>query len=158
MEKPVIATGYSGNVDYMTPENSYLCGYDLTVIGPGNHHYSNLGDWANVKVDEAAYWMDYVVKNYEEAKGKAKRGKEDILRNYSLSAVGSCVEKRLKTISSEWDPAVDRFSQRNLYISCVKDYIVHSCYMLTKHYGGAVKRRVNKLKSKLEKIYRGQRD
>ena len=30
MEKPVIATGYSGNLDFMTHENSFLCGYKLS--------------------------------------------------------------------------------------------------------------------------------
>ena len=32
--KPVIATDYSGNLDFMTPENSYLCSYTLRQIGP----------------------------------------------------------------------------------------------------------------------------
>ncbi len=37
--KPVIATGYSGNLDYMTPENSYLVDYELRRIGEGNFPY-----------------------------------------------------------------------------------------------------------------------
>jgi hypothetical protein len=32
--KPVIATGYSGNVDFMTPTNSYLVDYATTRVGP----------------------------------------------------------------------------------------------------------------------------
>ncbi len=37
--KPVIATGYSGNVDFMTPENSYLVDYELAPIGEGAEPY-----------------------------------------------------------------------------------------------------------------------
>ncbi len=33
--KPVIATRYSGNLDFMTDANSYLVDYTLTEIGPG---------------------------------------------------------------------------------------------------------------------------
>ena len=33
--KPVLATGYSGNVDFMTAENSYLVDYAMAPIGPG---------------------------------------------------------------------------------------------------------------------------
>ena len=32
--KPVIATGYSGNTDFMTPANSYLVDWTLTEVGP----------------------------------------------------------------------------------------------------------------------------
>src|SRR5262249_49655448 len=33
--RPVIATAYSGNVDFMTEENSYLVPHGMTEIGPG---------------------------------------------------------------------------------------------------------------------------
>ena len=41
--KPVIATGYSGNLDYMTPKNSYLVDFELTPIGSGNAPYPPYG-------------------------------------------------------------------------------------------------------------------
>ena len=79
--------------------------------------------------------MDYVVKNYEEAKGKPREIKKISSQLLTLCDRYLCGKKIKDNIFLEWDPAVDRFSQRNLYISCVEDYIVHSCYMLTKHYG-----------------------
>ena len=33
--RPVIATAYSGNLDFMTEENSYLVPHTMTEIGPG---------------------------------------------------------------------------------------------------------------------------
>ena len=33
--KPVIATGYSGNLDFMTEENSFLVHYKVGVVPPG---------------------------------------------------------------------------------------------------------------------------
>ena len=37
--KPVIATGYSGNLDFMTPSNSLLVDYRMVPIGPGADPY-----------------------------------------------------------------------------------------------------------------------
>ena len=37
--KPVIATGFSGNTDFMTPANSYLVDWALTEVGPDAEHY-----------------------------------------------------------------------------------------------------------------------
>ena len=37
--KPVIATGYSGNLDFMTPENSYLVDYTIGAVPAGLRPY-----------------------------------------------------------------------------------------------------------------------
>src|SRR5262249_5341054 len=49
--KPVIATGYSGNLDFMTPENSYLVDHRLVPIGAGNDPYPPDGQWAEPDVE-----------------------------------------------------------------------------------------------------------
>ena len=41
--KPVIATGFSGNTDFMTPANSYLVDWTLTEVGPEAEHYPEDG-------------------------------------------------------------------------------------------------------------------
>ncbi len=48
--KPVIATGYSGNLDFMSDDNSYLVDYRLVQIGPGNDPYPADGSWAEPDV------------------------------------------------------------------------------------------------------------
>ena len=60
--RPVIATGWSGNMDFMTPGDSCLVGYELVpvrathfayrpeAIGPGQV-------WAEPSIPEAAQWM-----------------------------------------------------------------------------------------------------
>ena len=37
--KPVIATGYSGNMDFMTVENSFPIPFELVSVGPGAEPY-----------------------------------------------------------------------------------------------------------------------
>ena len=60
--RPVIATGWSGNMDFMTPENSCLVGYQLgRVRSPHPAYAAELARpeqvWAEPDIDEAAAWM-----------------------------------------------------------------------------------------------------
>lgn len=52
--KPVIATGYSGNLDFMNSNNSILIDYSLEVIGPDSHPYSENSNWAKPDLSQAA--------------------------------------------------------------------------------------------------------
>ncbi len=58
--KPVIATGYSGNLDFMTAENGLLVDYELVPIGPGAPPYPADGEWADPNVEHAAALMRLV--------------------------------------------------------------------------------------------------
>ncbi len=52
--KPVIATNFSGNTDFMTAENSYLVDWSLTTVGEGGDNYPPEGHWAEPDLDHAA--------------------------------------------------------------------------------------------------------
>lgn len=103
MEKPVIATGFSGNLDFMTPQNSFLCKYAMAPIGPGNYPYPAEGVWANVDIDDAAHWMRYVVDNKPEAKSRGVLARQDMVRNHSFDAVGKAVAESFQEISARWN-------------------------------------------------------
>ncbi len=55
--KPVIATGYSGNLDFMTADNSMLVEFALVPVGPGADPYPADGQWADPSVEHAAALM-----------------------------------------------------------------------------------------------------
>lgn len=99
LEKPVIATGYSGNLDFMNEENSFLCPYTFVPIGPNHYPYPEDGLWADADIDQAAFWMNYVVKNPIESMIKAKRGKQFILEHHSDEVVGQQISQRLNQIA-----------------------------------------------------------
>lgn len=98
MGKPVIATGYSGNLDFMTQKNSYLCDFALVPIGPNIRPYPPNGLWADVNIDQAASWMNHVVNDRPEATIRGLLGQKEIRSNNSLDAVGICIEERLQKI------------------------------------------------------------
>lgn len=97
--KPVIATGYSGNLDFMNEETSFLCSHLLKPIGKGNFPYPAQGIWADVDVNHAALYMKEVFNHPEKAIAKAQKGKEFLLKHHSCQAVGEQINKRLLKIS-----------------------------------------------------------
>ena len=96
--KPVIATGYSGNLEFMNEENSFLCSYQLKQVGSGYFPYTPDAVWADVDVEHAAYWMSYVFNNPIEAQIKARKGQEFIQKNHSEEAVYKQMMERLNNI------------------------------------------------------------
>jgi glycosyltransferase involved in cell wall biosynthesis len=93
--KPVIATSYSGNLDYMTERNSYLVDYRLVPIGPGHAPYPPYGVWAEPDVDHAARLMREVFDEREEALRRGRVAAVDIRASHSPEAAGRIMAERL---------------------------------------------------------------
>ena len=56
--KPVVATGWSGNVDFMNSENSALIGYKLVSAVDAQGVYRMTGQqWAEADIPQAAAWL-----------------------------------------------------------------------------------------------------
>ena len=56
--KPVVATGWSGNLDFMTERNSALVSYSLVPVQDPEGAFDADGQkWADADVDEAARWL-----------------------------------------------------------------------------------------------------
>ena len=106
--KPVIATGYSGNLDYMTPENSYLVDYELQRIGRGNSPYPADGEWADPDIDHAARLMREVVEDPLAAERRGQQAAADIRAGYSPDAAGETMERRLEHVRSHLEARASR--------------------------------------------------
>lgn len=94
--KPVIATAYSGNLDYMTPQNSFLVDYELVPIGAGVDPYPAEGSWAQPDVEHAAALMRRVHDDPAAAGARAARGQAELRASHSREAVGRAIRRRLE--------------------------------------------------------------
>ncbi|MGA8364213.1 MAG: glycosyltransferase [Solirubrobacteraceae bacterium] len=99
--KPVIGTGYSGNLDFMNAENSYLVEYELGRVGPDCEIYPPEGTWAGPSVEHAAELMRRVVEQPEEAAAIGARAREDVARELSPQATGEAMRRRLEELDAE---------------------------------------------------------
>ncbi len=97
--KPVIGTGYSGNLDFMTAENSYLVGYELTRVGPECEIYPPDGEWAEPDLEHAAAQMRAVHGDREEASRRGARARQDIAETLSAKATGEAMRRRLQELT-----------------------------------------------------------
>jgi len=96
--RPVIATGYGGNMDFMTEDNSFLVDYRLIPLQPGDYPLSAGAVWADPSVSHAAELMRRVHDDRDEAARRALLGKTTIETNHSSARVAECVETRLKEL------------------------------------------------------------
>lgn len=98
--KPVIATNYSGNTDFMTEDNSCLVQYRLVpVAGPAYPHAS--GCWADPDVGDAARYMLRLFENPEFAARLGARAAREIQLQLSPGRVAAMFRERLEAIASQ---------------------------------------------------------
>jgi glycosyltransferase involved in cell wall biosynthesis len=97
--KPVIATGYSGNVDFMNAENSYLVDYEIGLVGPDCLIYPADGEWAYPSIEHAAELMRRVRAEPEQARQIGERARADIARLLSPAATGAAMRARLEALA-----------------------------------------------------------
>lgn len=96
--KPVIATGYSGNLDFMTDTNSLLVDHELVAIGDGFDPYPADGVWAQPSIEHASALMRRVFGDREMATNLGATAADSIRRTHSPAAAGGILEARLEQI------------------------------------------------------------
>lgn len=87
MGKPVIATGWSGNLDFMNAENSILVEYRLIPVGAGEYPDSDGARWAEPDVEAAAAAMLKLVNEPGLAKNLGAKASESVKRQLSSAKV-----------------------------------------------------------------------
>jgi len=91
---PAVATGYSGNLDFMTEANSYLVRYRETIVRRRDGPFDIGSVWADPDIDDAADKLKAIYADYGRAQEKAARAKLDVENTVSVAAVA----KRIKEI------------------------------------------------------------
>lgn len=96
--KPVIATGYSGNLDFMTAQTSYLVPWKLTKVGRRAEGYPRCATWAEPNLREAARLMRHVWEHQEEARAIGDSARRDLSERFTLEICGARMKARLEEI------------------------------------------------------------
>ncbi|MFQ4146654.1 glycosyltransferase [Chlorogloeopsis sp. ULAP02] len=96
--KPVIATAYSANTEFMNIGNSFLVKYSLVRLAEDYGAYKKGNVWAEPDINHAADLMQYVFHNYEKAKQVGAKAAQDIQSVLSPKVIGKKIKSRLKYI------------------------------------------------------------
>ncbi len=99
--KPVIATNWSGNTDFMDESNSYPVRYKLVRLTKNHGPYHKGEIWAEPSIDHAAELMRFVYEHPEEARKRGKAAAKQIQTKFSEQRVAGLIKDRLALIARQ---------------------------------------------------------
>lgn len=102
MGTPVIATGWSGNLDFMNAESSLLVGYRLTAVhDPFGIYRNDAAQWAEPDIEHAAKLLSRLAADPEGAAAAGRVGQRQIIETCGARQVGERMAKLLTAPSAE---------------------------------------------------------
>jgi glycosyltransferase involved in cell wall biosynthesis/SAM-dependent methyltransferase len=101
---PVIATGYSGPLDYLDGEAHHLVKYKLVPVRQPYRYYNPSMQWADPDIDHAVELLRHVYRQPAQARDKAERAATRLRRSYTLEAVGAAAKQRLTSLLKDIQP------------------------------------------------------
>ena len=96
--KPVIATAYSANMDFMTERNSCLVRYDLCAVPDGAYPFGEGQVWADPDVDQAVEYMLRLVCDRDYARSIGDEASRHIRAHFSYRSAGLRYNTRIQEI------------------------------------------------------------
>jgi transposase len=96
-----LATSWSGNLDYMTKENSLLVDHNLVPIRVGEYPFAKGQLWAEPNVDHAVDLLEAAMGDPDWARVIAANGRRDVRLAHGFRAVGLRVLDRVTQIAAE---------------------------------------------------------
>jgi len=96
--KPVIATGYSGNLDFMDDATAYLVPWTYCEVPKGCDPYPAGAKWADPDLEEAARLMRHVVAHPDEAAAKGAAARQSVLTRHAPARRAPFLRDRLDDI------------------------------------------------------------
>lgn len=97
--KPVIATNWSGNTEFMNAANSCPVGYQFVNVGQDSGPYKSHQIWAEPDVQHAA---DYMLRLSSDARWRemiAANGMRTIHQEFSPEVIGQKIKERLRELA-----------------------------------------------------------
>jgi glycosyltransferase involved in cell wall biosynthesis len=98
MGRPAIATGYSGNLDFMPPGTSLLVDYELVPVAPGAYPEGQGQVWAEASPEHASRLIEQLLDDPAETRAMGARAKAFMREHYSVEALGQRYVERLTAI------------------------------------------------------------
>ena len=96
--KPVIATGYSGNMDFMSADTAFLVPYKLIPVGEDAYPHWQDQVWAEPDIEVAAAYMAKLVEDPNLGRAIGERASRHIRINSGYRATGIRYLRRLEAI------------------------------------------------------------
>ena len=98
--KVVVATGWSGNMDFMTAENALPVDYTLRVLDRDHGPYRQGERWAEPALDDAIAKLRQVASDEGLRRRIGQRARHDCIEMLAPEVIGDRIRRRIDAISS----------------------------------------------------------
>lgn len=99
--KPVIATAYSGNMEFMNPDNALLVPYTLVPVAEGEYPFATGQFWAAPDVSIAANYMRRVLNEPAEMVRIGEAARVYMQSHHALKVMSEAIAQRLEMIDRQ---------------------------------------------------------
>lgn len=100
--KPVIATNYSGNTDFMTDQTSVAIPWSRVPVGEAGEGYPPTSTWAEPDLEAAARAMRHLALHPEEGRILGDRARSHVLTHFDPAIVGERMAERIRNGKRRW--------------------------------------------------------
>lgn len=97
--KPVIATNYSGNLEFMNSDNSLLVDYTMTELQHDSGPYERGTHWAEADVNHAANLMRFVYEHRAEAQAIGARAAASVRASLNPALTSAQILERVNQLA-----------------------------------------------------------
>jgi glycosyltransferase involved in cell wall biosynthesis len=96
--KPVIATAYSGNMEFMNSDVACLVNFRLVPVDESEYPFWNAQVWADPDVNETTAWMTRLIDDPSWGRRLGQRASRHIRSQFSYRAIGLHYLERLRAV------------------------------------------------------------
>jgi glycosyltransferase involved in cell wall biosynthesis len=97
--KPVIATAYSGNLEFMNAQTACLIPYQEIAVGPNEYLFSTQQKWADPDIQEAATAMQKMCSDRDYRNQLGNNAQIYMHQFHSFAVMGKAISQRLEQLS-----------------------------------------------------------
>jgi glycosyltransferase involved in cell wall biosynthesis len=97
--KPVIATGYSGNLDFMSEQNAILVPYELVAVGTDAVPYPEDSRWAQPNIEFAAAAMRELNRDESLRARIGNQARIDVAAEFTMERAAEFTQSRVKELN-----------------------------------------------------------
>ena len=99
--KPVVATAWSGNLDFMTPDTSYGVQFETYRLADALGPYAAGTEWAEPDLDHAAAHMRALVADPDAGRATGARARDHINALYAPERTAKRITERMRHITTQ---------------------------------------------------------
>ncbi len=95
-----LGTAWSGNLDFMRPDNSLLVDFRMVALKPEDYPHGEGQNWADPDIDHAARLLAPILADPARGAALAERGRRGVLLSHGNRAVGLRMLDRIEALAA----------------------------------------------------------